>query len=115
VAPWDVELSDEVVRWYVRLGARDRAFADRAFDRLAATGPGLGMPHSRGLGEGLHELRFSCEGVARRITYAFGKSREVTALTTFHKQRGRERPEIDRAHRAHDRAKAASREMERSR
>lgn len=115
MAKWDVELSGEVVRWYVRLGPRDRAFADRALDRLVATGPGLRMPRSRALGGGLHELRFSCEGVPRRITYAFGAGREVTALTTFRKQRDRERHEVDRAHRAFARTRAKEREMERSR
>lgn len=115
-APWfDVELSDEVVRWYVGLGARDRAFADRALDRLVSTGNELRMPHSRPLGDGLHELRFACEGVPRRITYAFGEGREVTMLTTFRKQRDREPHEVDRAHRALARAKSQEREMDRSR
>ena len=112
---WDVELSDEVVRWYVPLKPRDRAFADRALDRLASTGPGLRMPHSRALGGGLHELRFSCEGVPRRITFAFAEGREVTLLTTFRKQRDRERHEVDRAHQAFARSKARGRAMERSR
>jgi hypothetical protein len=112
---WDIELSDEVARWYVRLGTRERAFADRALDRLASTGPALGLPHSRAIGAGLHELRFSCEGVSRRITYAFGEGREVTMLTTFRKQRDRERAEVDRAQRAFARAKTSERAMERSR
>jgi hypothetical protein len=112
---WDVDLSDEVVRWYVRLDARERAFADRALDRLAASGPGLRMPHSRPLGDGLHELRLACEGVPRRITYAFGEGRAVTMLTTFRKQRGQERHEVDRARRALERTKAAERDLEWSR
>jgi hypothetical protein len=115
VAQWDVDLSDEVVRWYVGLSARDRAYADRALDRLVSTGAGLRMPRSRALGDGLHELRFTCEGVSRRITYAFGEGREVTALTTFRKQHERERHEIGRAHRALARARAQDREIERSR
>jgi hypothetical protein len=115
VAGWDVELSDEVLRWYVPLNPRDRAFADRALDRLASTGPGLRMPHSRALGDGLHELRFACEGVPRRITFAFGEGREVTMLTTFRKQRDREHHEVDRAHRVFARTKDRGRAMERSR
>ncbi|HTX62605.1 MAG TPA: type II toxin-antitoxin system RelE/ParE family toxin [Acidimicrobiales bacterium] len=114
-AGWDVELSDEVVRWYVRLGPRDRAYADRALDRLASTGSALRMPHSRSLGEGLHELRLTCEGVSRRITYAFGEGREVTMLTTYRKERERERHEVDRAHRARARTKVQERPMERTR
>lgn len=112
---WDLELSDEVVRWYVQLNGRDRAFADRALDRLVSTGSQLRMPHSRALGGGLHELRFTCEGVSRRIAYAFGEGREVTMLTTFRKQRERERHEVERAHRVHATTKARERPLERSR
>ena len=112
---WDVQLSDEVARWYVRLGARDRAFADRALDRLASTGPELRMPRSRALGEGLYELRFSCQGVSRRIMYAFNEGREVTALTTFRKQRDREPREVARAQRVLARTRSTEWALERSR
>lgn len=78
----------------------DQAAADRIIDRLAGLGNQLRMPHSRALGEGLYELRFSCEGVARRITYVFERERSVITLTTFHKQRQNERAEILRARRA---------------
>jgi hypothetical protein len=115
VAQRDVELSDEVVRWYVRLDARGRAFADRALDRLASSGSALRMPQSRALGNGLHELRFTCEGGSRRITYAFDAQGRVQAFTTFRKQRGRERLEIDRAHRMLERVRSEERERERSR
>jgi len=97
---WEIELSDEVEQWYVRLGARDRAFADRALDRLAAVGPALAMPHSRMLGGGLRELRFTCEGVARRVTYYVDVERKMITLTTFRKQRDNERREVQRAHKA---------------
>jgi hypothetical protein len=110
---WAVELSDEVVAWYARLGPRDRAYADRAFDRLEQHGPALGMPHGRVIGDGLHELRFACEGVSRRVTYTLGEGREVLALTTFRKQRTHERQEIERASRAQ--VRAAEREKGRSR
>ena len=110
-----MELSDEVVRWYVRLGARDRAYADRALDRLVSAGPGLRMPQSRALGNGLHELRFTCEGGSRRITYALDAQGRVRALTTFRKQRGRERLEIDRARSVLERVRSQGRERERSR
>ena len=112
---WDVELADEVVRWYVQLDARARAFADCALDRLASKGPSLRMPHTRSLGDGLYELRLTCEGVSRRITYAWGEGREVTMLTTFRKQRGHERHEVERARRALARARPHERDRERSR
>lgn len=97
---WEIELSKEVAGWYVTLADRDRAFADRALDRLAEVGPQLAMPHSRSLGDGLRELRFSCEGTARRITYYFDAERNVITLTTFRKQRNTERGEVKRARRA---------------
>lgn len=112
---WDVELSDEVVRWYVQLDARERAFADRALDRLASTGPALRMPHTRALGDGLHELRLTCEGVSRRVTYAWGEDRTVTMLTTFRKQRGHERHEVERARSALARGRPHERDRERIR
>ena len=97
---WEIELSDEVTEWYIKLRTRDRAFADRALDRLALVGPALTMPHSRTLGAGLRELRFSCEGVARRVTYYIDPERKVITLTTFRKQRDNERREVERARRA---------------
>ncbi|MGH3449769.1 MAG: hypothetical protein ACRDQW_03385 [Haloechinothrix sp.] len=48
---WPVEISPEVEKWYAGLGSKDKAFADRAIERLAARGPGLRMPHSRTLGD----------------------------------------------------------------
>jgi hypothetical protein len=47
----------------------------------------------------MFELRFHCEGVARRITYWYADWRpaSIVLLTTFRKQRNNERREIDRA------------------
>jgi hypothetical protein len=59
-----------------------------------------GMPLAKPLGDGLYELRFQCEDVARRITYVFDPGRRVITLTTFRKQRRNERAEILRARRA---------------
>ena len=54
----------------------------------------LGMPLSKQVGGGLRELRFTCEGVARRITYVLEPERRAITLTTFRKQRQNERGEI---------------------
>lgn len=97
---WEIELSDEVAAWYLGLSAKDAGVADRVFDLLVERGNQLRMPHSRSLGEGLFELRFTCEGVARRVTYTFDPERQVFALTTFRKQRQNEAREVGRAHRA---------------
>jgi hypothetical protein len=97
---WTVEISPEVETWYATLKSKDKAMADRAFDRLAEHGPALRMPHARPLGGGLSELRFTCEGTARRVTYYIDVRRRIIMLTTFRKQRQAERREVARAREA---------------
>lgn len=72
------------------------------------------MPHSRPLGDGLKELRFTCEGKQRRITYYLEPERLAITLTTFRKQRQNERTEIDRTRKAmkRDQKKRSQREKE---
>jgi hypothetical protein len=41
-----VEISPEVETWYASLKGKDKAMADRAFDRLAEQGPTFRMPHA---------------------------------------------------------------------
>jgi hypothetical protein len=67
---------------------------------LEAAGDTLGMPLSKHLGDGLHELRFTCQDVARRITYTLEPEHQAITLTTFRRQRQNERAEILRARRA---------------
>jgi hypothetical protein len=95
-----VEISSEVETWYATLKSKDKAMADRAFDRLAEQGPALRMPHARPLGGGLYGLRFTCEGTARRVTYTIDVQRRIITLTTFCKQRQNERQEVARARQA---------------
>jgi hypothetical protein len=94
---WTVEISPEIESWYATLKSKDKAMADRAFDRLAEHGPTLRMPHAKPLGGGLCELRFTCEGTARRVTYYISVQRRIITLTTFRKQRQKERREVARA------------------
>lgn len=103
MAEWTIEISDEVADWYSCLNDKDKAAADRALDRLAGHGPHLRMPHARPLGGNLYELRFTCQGVARRITYYIDPDRLVITLTTFRKQRQNERREVERARRTMNR------------
>ena len=58
------------------------------------------MRHSRMLGAGLRELRFSCEGTARRVTCYLDPERKVITLTAFRKQRDSGRREVERVRRA---------------
>lgn len=97
---WVVEFSDEVRAWYVALSPEGKAATQRIVSRLEAQGHMLGMPHARSLSGGLYELRFTCEGVARRITYVLDPDRHAVTLTTFRKQRNNERGEVLRARRA---------------
>lgn len=97
---WQVELSDEVRGWYRSLTVEGKAATDRALIRLESQGHMLRMPHSRALGDKLFELRFTCEGVARRVTYTLDPNRKAITLTTFRKQRNNEKREILRARRA---------------
>ena len=76
------------------------AAARRVLARLEDAGHMLGMPLSKQLGGGLRELRFTCDGVARRITYVLEPERRAITLTTLRKQRQNERGEILRAWRA---------------
>ena len=54
------------------------------------------MPLSRGLGDGLFELRFALGTTARRVTYRFTTDGRIVLLTTFRKQRKNEGREIAR-------------------
>lgn len=84
----------------MKLAPRALAQADRALDRLREFGPALAMPHSRQLGGGLRELRFTCQDHAQRVTYYLDSERQVITLTAFVKQRQNERREVQRAQRA---------------
>ena len=97
---WTVLFSDEVRAGYVGLSPSGKATADRIVERLATHGHMLRMPHSKPLGDGLHELRFVAENVARRITYVLDPAHRAVTLTTFRKQRMNGRAEILRARRA---------------
>jgi phage-related protein len=97
---WTVEISPEIETWYASLKSKDKAMAGRGFDRLAEHGPALRMPHARPPGSGLNELRFTCEGTARRVTYYIDLQRRITTLTTFRKQRQNERREVAPARQA---------------
>jgi len=93
----EVELHDEVVAWMDTLEDTQWDRTVVVIDRLAELGPGARMPLSRGLGDGLFELRFALGPTARRIIYRFTRDGRIILLTTFRKQRQNERAEIARA------------------
>jgi len=94
-----VEISPEVENWYATLKSKDKAMADRAFDRLADLGPAFRMPHARPLGSGLFELRFTCEGTAPGDVL-HRHSHEDHHTDDLPQQRQAERQEVARARQA---------------
>lgn len=93
----ELELLDEVVDWLDTLSQQEHDRVVVLVDRLIELGPLARMPFSRGLGQGLFELRFALGSTARRITYRFTSDGRIVLLTTFQKQRNNERREVSRA------------------
>jgi phage-related protein len=88
----------EVVEFLYVLGPTDRARADFVAGLLAECGPELGEPHSRNLGQGVRELRFTLsDGRNVRITHWFPGGRLIIMLTVFWKTRQREIRQVERA------------------
>lgn len=85
---WEIELHDEVDRWFVDLCREDPVSADRveeAIDMLAREGPQLGRPLvDRLKGSSLHnlkELRPASAGSSEiRILFAFDPARHALLL-----------------------------------
>lgn len=58
----------------------------RYSDRMEVYGPDLGMPHTRGMGEGLFELRLkAAEGIAR-VFYCTMVGKKIVILHQFIKK-----------------------------
>jgi phage-related protein len=84
----------------MNLSTQEFIIADRHIDLLAEMGNKLRDPHSKSLGEGLFELRFTMSRQAWRITYWFAPRQLIVLLTVFRKRRNNEQHEIERAHQA---------------
>ena len=95
-AEWTVIVSREVRQWFDQQAQADQIIVRKVIERLRTQGNRLRMPHSRSLGGGLYELRFSVNAgrVDQRITYVFDVERRVITLTTFSKT---ERRQVQRA------------------
>ena len=93
----EIELHDEVIAWMDGLSDSEWDRTVIVIDRLAVLGSSARLPLSKGLGDGLFELRFALGSTARRITYRFHSGGGIVLLTTFAKQRNNERTEIVRA------------------
>ncbi|MCK9363753.1 MAG: type II toxin-antitoxin system RelE/ParE family toxin [Syntrophales bacterium] len=75
--------------WYLRYS-----------DRMEVFGPGLGLPHTRAMGEGLFELRLkSAEGIAR-VFYCTMIGKKIVVLHQFIKKTDKTPPrELETARR----------------
>jgi putative component of toxin-antitoxin plasmid stabilization module len=93
----DIELEAEVSEWYVSLQFDEQDIVAVHIELLEEFGHLLRMPHSKPLGDGLFELRFTMGRRAWRITYWQRPDGVIVLLTVFHKQRNNERREIARA------------------
>jgi phage-related protein len=93
----EIELEEEVAEWILSLSTPDFIVAKGHIDLLCEFGHELRMPHSRHLGEGLLELRFTITRNQWRSTYWFAPNEIIVLLTVFRKQRSNEQAEIARA------------------
>lgn len=59
---YEIETHAEVTEWLIALSGKDWARTVQVLDMLQSQGPEIGMPLSKALGDGLFELRFTCEG-----------------------------------------------------
>jgi len=99
----EVELEPEVDEWIDTLNEDEQTTVAFYIDLLAERGPLLGEPYTRQLVGKLRELRFHLDREAVRITYWIASGRRIILMTVFHKQRRRERAEVERARRAMER------------
>lgn len=107
-----MKLEPEVRDRYLALDEEDQARVGFHVDRLAEKGSLLDEPFTKQLDGKLRELRFYLGGRSTRITYWIASSRRIILLTVFVKTRQRERREVDRARRAHQRCVAERHTLE---
>lgn len=98
-AAWTVIVSREVRQWFDQQAQADQIIVCKVIERLRTQGNRLRMSHSKSLGGGLYELRFSVNAgrVDQRITYVFDVERRVITLITFSKTRNNGRRQVQRA------------------
>jgi hypothetical protein len=84
IMSWEVENTDEFVRWFVDLSRADQDAIDFTVDLLITQAPNLRFPHSSGVNNSRHahmrELRIQSEGKPLRIFYAFDPRRSAILL-----------------------------------
>ncbi|NBM15116.1 type II toxin-antitoxin system RelE/ParE family toxin [Streptomyces sp. GC420] len=95
-----VEIEPEVRQWLADLSPQHYRQVEEKVELLAERPTTLGEPHSRYLGDGVRELRFSLSGAAMRISYWLAPEQRIVLLTVFRKTKMREDAEVKRARQA---------------
>lgn len=104
MTPWGtVEQEPEVEAWFDTLTPDEFGHVAFYVDLLEQQGVLLAEPYTRQLDGKLRELRFYLGRRRVRISYWIASGRRIVLLTVFHKTRGRERAEIQRAKAAMER------------
>ena len=84
---WEIVYFSEKVRcWIDDMPLGIRAYYARITERLLKTGPNLGMPFTRAMGNGLFELRIKGKGGISRIFYSTVKDKKIVMLHGFIKK-----------------------------
>jgi phage-related protein len=84
---WTIEFADSRVE--AALNTLQPGFVARFIryaERMQIFGPDLGMPHTRALGEGLHELRLKGPDGLARVFYCVLGERRIVMLHVFVKK-----------------------------
>ena len=81
---WEIEVTDEFMRWYDGLSEREQDDIEAIVDLLTEQGPSLPRPHSDHVRDSRHsnmrELRVQSGGDPYRIFYAFDPRRNAILL-----------------------------------
>ena len=81
---WEVEVSDEFIRWWKILTESQQDDIAASIQLIEFCGPNLGFPHSSGIHNSKHsnmrELRVQSKGNPIRLLYAFDPRRIAIVL-----------------------------------
>lgn len=73
---------EEILAMPIALSAKYVAITER----MSETGPHLGMPHTRAMGNGLFEIRLKGQDGIARVFYCMQQQQEIVVLHSFIKK-----------------------------
>jgi phage-related protein len=89
---WTIEFDGRVEAALQALQSGFVARFLRYAERMQTFGPDLGMPHTRAMGEGLHELRLKGPDGLARVFYCVLSGRRIVMLHLFVKKSAKTPP-----------------------